>query len=646
MYANKAEYQVDERSGTFYGVHGTSLPKIDARPGLLTTSNPFYFEGAYAEKVKDRIKLYDGFVTDCLVPRPAWKLTGHKFDIIPHDRAIAYHSIYRLRGIPIFYTPIFYKSLKKNPRRTGFLLPDVTHSSLYGWMTSFGVFLALGRSFDLTYHPEYMSLRGLSQAVEFRGRPTDKSDFDFTLHGVQDKLHQGGYVINAIGHDDLGGGWQAVGQINYLSNFLYRQAFNTSFTEAISSETHSVVDISKHWDAYGVNIDYSRDVNFQSTTPGDTILLRKLPEVEFIARDKQINDKVLPVWFSLDTTFGLLHRDQPDFQTVQFMSRMDFAPRVMTAFSWKGFSLVPSFTYRNTFYSESFNPSGQVVANSLVRNSRETDIEFVLPRLERVFRAPKIFGSKMKHVIEARANYRLVQGVQNFNQIIRFDSTELLTNTSEVEISLTNRFYVKSKDGEVKELLSWQLWQRRYFDPTFGGTVIAGIRNVNLSTIDLTGIAFLEGPRAYSPVVSAIRFQPNHLNFEWRADYDPKTGNIVDSAVSAGGRWDNYFVNFGSNQLRTGTVLAPSSNQFTASFGFGKPNKRGWNVGGTMFYDYRTSQLNYLSSQVTRNWDCCGLSVQYRRLNYGIIQNNVEQFSFSISNIGSFGTLRKQESLF
>jgi len=27
----------------------------------------------------------------------------------------------------------------------------------------------------------------------------------------------------------------------------------------------------------------------------------------------------------------------------------------------------------------------------------------------------------MKHVIEARANYRLVQGVQNFNQIIRFD---------------------------------------------------------------------------------------------------------------------------------------------------------------------------------------------------------------------------------
>jgi len=102
------------------------------------------------------------------------------------------------------------------------------------------------------------------------------------------------------------------------------------------------------------------------------------------------------------------------------------------------------------------------------------------------------------------------------------------------------------------------------FRPTFGGTVIAGIRNVNLSTIDITGIAFSRWASGILPnCLGCAVSQPNHLNLEWRTDYDPKTGNIVDSAVSAGGRWDNWFVNFGSNQLRTGTVLAPSSNQFT-----------------------------------------------------------------------------------
>ena len=647
IYARKAEYQADTRHGKFYDVHGTSAAKIEARRGLLTTSNPFYFEGAWAEKLNKQVKLYDGFVTDCLVPRPAWKLTGTKFDLIAKDRAIAYNAFYRLRGIPLFYSPIFYKSLKKNPRKSGFLLPNVARSTRFGWMYSAGVFWAINRSFDATYQPEYMSERGLAHNLEFRGRPTDKSDFDMTLHGVQDRLHQGGYVLNLVARDDLGGGWVARAQVNYLNSFKFRQTFTQSFTEAISSETHSVVNVSKHWDSFAVNIDYERDVNFQSsTTDGDRILIRKLPEVQFLSRDRQVTHKILPIWVSFDTTFGLLHRDQPDFQTRQFMERLDVAPRIMTAFRWKGFSLIPSFTLRNTFYDSSFDSSGRITGNNLVRTSREAMAEFLLPSLERVFKAPKMLGDKMKHVIEARATYRYVDGVQDFNRIIRFDSTELITNTNEVEVSVTNRLYTKSKDGAVKELLSWQLWQRRYFDPTFGGTIQAGVRNVNLSSVDLTGIAFLEGQRAYSPIVSAFRFQPNHFNFEWRTDYDPKTGNIVDSAVTAGGRWADYFVNFGHNQLRTGTTLAPNSNQFTTAFGFGKPNKRGWNLGGTVFFNYRTQELNYLSSQVTRNWDCCGVSVQYRRQNYGLIHNVVYQFSFSISNIGSFGTLRKQESLF
>ena len=648
LYADKAEYQADLREGKFEGhVHGTSPAKIDARPRLLTTSNPFYFEGAWAEKIKQRIKLYDGFVTDCLIPKPAWKLTGKKFDLIPKDRAIAYNAFYRLRGIPLFYSPFFYKSLKKNPRKTGFLLPNITRSTRYGWMYSTGIYWAINRSYDVTYRPEYMSERGIAHSVEVRGRPTEKSDFDFTLHGVQDRKHQGGYVLNLVARDDLGGGWVARAQINYLNSFLFRQAFTQSFTEAISSETHSVVNLSKHWDSFAVNIAYQRDVNFQdSINPGDRILIRKLPEIQFLSRDRQLTHKIIPIWVSFETTFDLLHRDQPSFQTRQYMDRLDVAPRIMTAFSWKGFSLLPSFTLRNTYYDSSFDSSGRVQGKNLVRTSREAMVEFLLPSLERVYKAPKMFGDKMKHVIEARATYRFVDGVQDFSKIIRFDSTELITNTNEVEVSLTNRLYTKSKDGKVQEILSWQLWQRRYFDPTFGGTVQPGVRNVNQSSIDITGFAFLDGQRAYSPIVSALRFQPNHFNFEWRTDYDPKTGNIVESAVTAGGRWADYFVNFGHNQLRTGAVLAPNSNQFTTAFGFGKPNKRGWNLGGTLFYNYRTQELNYLSSQVTRNWDCCGVSVQYRRQNYGLIQNNTYQFSFSISNIGSFGTLRKQESLF
>ena len=86
--------------------------------------------------------------------------------------------------------------------------------------------------------------------------------------------------------------------------------------------------------------------------------------------------------------------------------------------------------------------------------------------------------------------------------MIRFDDTDILSNTHEVEFSLTNRLLAKDSNGNVSEILSWQLWYKRYLDPTFGGAVIAGQPNVLESTVDLTGTPFLDRPRHQSPVVS------------------------------------------------------------------------------------------------------------------------------------------------
>src|SRR5262249_39252158 len=148
-------------------------------------------------------------------------------------------------------------------------------------------------------------------------------------------------------------------------------------------------------------------------------------------------------------------------------------------------------------------------------------------------------------VIEPRASFRYVGGVTDFDAPVRFDETELLSNTTEAEISLTNRLYAKKGD-DVTEVFSWQLVQRRFFDPTFGGAVVPGQRNVVLSALELTPFAFLDGPRSYSPVVSVARVTPTpHINFEWRADYDPLRGRIVDSGFSVDTRVQKFFFSAG-----------------------------------------------------------------------------------------------------
>src|SRR6202034_3402912 len=105
LNCHHAQYNVNTESGFFYDVRGTSETKIILRPGLLTTSNPFYFEGKWGERVDGKYIIHEGFITDCKVPKPWRRVRGTKFTILPTDRAITYHAVFHVKKLPIFYFP-------------------------------------------------------------------------------------------------------------------------------------------------------------------------------------------------------------------------------------------------------------------------------------------------------------------------------------------------------------------------------------------------------------------------------------------------------------------------------------------------------------------------------------------------------------
>jgi LPS-assembly protein len=239
-----------------------------------------------------------------------------------------------------------------------------------------------------------------------------------------------------------------------------------------------------------------------------------------------------------------------------------------------------------------------------------------------------------------------VNGVgTDFLRAIRFDDTDLLSNNSELRLSLANRLFVKNSDGNVNEVASWEISQSRYFDPTFGGAVIPGQRNVVQSVSDLTGYTFLDGPRNYSPIVSSLRIQ-QRIGLEWRTDYDPLLHQIVNSSISVDARFSQYFISAGHTDVREDPVVAPNSNQFRVALGYGSQTRKGWNAAFNLYYDYKRGITQFATAQVTYNTDCCGISVQYRRFNFGTRDETQFRVAFAVSNIGSFGNLRKQERIF
>lgn len=691
LNADHGEYNLQTEEGKFYVVDGTAPSKIISSPAVLSTSNPFYFKAAWAERIKNRYILHNALVTDCKYPKPWWTFQAPVFDVIPGDRAIGRHTLFRLKRIPILYLPYFERPLGRNPRQSGFLTPNFGHSSIFGYIYGVGYYWAINRSYDMTGIAQYFTARGPAFSYDFRGKPNATTDFNFSLYSVDDQQGAPGTHLNQGGTEfDLTARTQILGfngrmDWNYLSSFLFRQAFSYSFYSAVYSEVPSIGYLQRRFknDQYTMNIVFSRDQLFESVTQlnqkPDQVIIQKLPSLEFDSRDQQIAGGPLPVWFSLDSSAGMLNRSQPTgsvpeaggepsavFQTGQ-VGRFDVEPRVATAFSFAGFSLSPSVTLGATEYTNSFSentttyiPCGNstcspntisnvALANSgYFRNDADINVDFRVPTIEKIYTPPKWLhlGSKLKHVVEVEAEYEYTTGINAFQKIIQFDSTDIISDTNQLTYYLTNRLYRKNKKGNIDEILTWRLAQARYFDPTFGGAVLPNERNVVLATEELTPFTFLNGPRDYSPVVSSLLLNPfPFLGVEWRADYDPVYHRIVVNSYNVSVRHGKYFASVGDNNINTNPILLPKANQITFGGGYGSANRRGWNAAALMTYDELANRPLYEFMQGSYNTDCCGFSIQLRRINVGIRDEDQYLFSFSVANIGSFGSLQRQERI-
>ena len=334
----------------------------------------------------------------------------------------------------IFYFPVFYKSLKKEPRKSGFLAPNLGNSTQRGQFFGVGYFWAINRSYDMTYDATYYTAAGLAQHLSFRGDPNARTKMDFRIEGMKDELPTQPSGAIALAHitSELGDGWQAKGVLDYISSFPFRADFSASYADAINSQTHSVGFVTKHWADYGVTFVAQQNVNYLQNDNDAHISVRKLPEADFVTREHEFDILKWPFWFSMDSSAGLLARSEPLVAEPAVVPRMDFSPHVTTAFRWAGIQLVPTLGIRETYYSGDYNPAGTIGTGGVLRNSRDVSISLILPSLERIYDAPVFLGKKIKHVIEPRMTYKDVSGIDNFNRILRFDESDILSNTNQV----------------------------------------------------------------------------------------------------------------------------------------------------------------------------------------------------------------------
>jgi LPS-assembly protein len=333
---------------------------------------------------------------------------------------------------------------------------------------------------------------------------------------------------------------------------------------------------------------------------------------------------------------------------------MEFAPRMTLPFHFGPWlSGTTTAAFRTTYYGASLTPSAVVSTQPLTRNDGEFSVDLRLPTFERFFDPAPSEKTKprrrYKHTIEPHITYRNITGIDNFPQFIRFDSDATRSDTNEVEYGVTQRFWSKSGDDQPDELLSWSLLQKHYFDPTFGGAIFNNQRNVLEPLDSVTPFAFALGPRNSSPLVSDFKITPGGLfDTENLLEYDPQLHKItVIGTLLKVKPYREFFATIAHFRLQADPILQPLSNQVRVLMGYGSETRRGFNVTTGISYDITNSVLQNQLVQLSYNGKCCGIAVEYRRIELGQVRNdNQIRVAFIIANIGTFGNLRHQEKIF
>jgi LPS-assembly protein len=502
LEADEAHYNVSTGHGLFHNVHGTVKIERRPNPNVLISENPLYFEARDVERFAGDVYLvHRAWITVCDPEHATWQFYAPHARIRLDKTAALVNANFRLFRVPLIWLPYATAPAGPKVRQTGFLIPDIGQSSRKGFIAGDAFYWAPQPWLDATLGAQFMSRRGVLERGSFRAKPFEHTSIGYTYFGVDDRglLNPDG-IRNKQGGEEqrleiqslLPRGWRFVTDYNQLSSLTFRLAFSDTFGEATNSEVRSAVFLTNNFSGFSLNFAGLNDKNFLTlpvpataiapAIPATSVTLRNLPEVRF-GSVELAPWRSLPVYFSFDSFAGAVNRADQNFQTPDFVDRYELAPRVTVPVHfgpWLG--VTSSTAFRTTYYGDSLNAAGLPSSASISRNTGEFTLDLRPPTLERFFDRSSLKKDKprqrYKHTVEPAITYRYVTGVNNFADFIRFDTDATLTDTNEIQYGFTQRLFCKEGDGQPQELVSWSIFQKHFFDPSFGGAALPGVRNV------------------------------------------------------------------------------------------------------------------------------------------------------------------------
>jgi LPS-assembly protein len=635
LNCSHAEFDFSGQTATFHDASGYTDEEFLVQGQMVVKTGPSTYT---VEK---------GLLTSCQEKRPKWEFSVGKANIRIDKTARLHRVSFRIKGIPVLYFPYLIIPMEAKKRSSGLIPFHLGNSNIKGRQLTFGYYQTLGPSAEATWYGDYFTKRGFGMGGIFRARPNEQTRLSVEAFGVNDRLGQGGAHILVDGDTLLANGFRAAAKVNITTNFAFRQIFSEGFRSATIPEEQALVFASRPFDSFAANFSYERREVF---FPSRSLVLRRSPAIEFVSLGKALGGTPLIISFRAAAE-GLLRSDSV-FKTPDIVQRLDFFPRIALRLpALAGFAFQPSFGLRETYYSAHLTGAAktEVVASPLQRQYTEFQIEMRPPGLE------KSYGSSgsgiFRHLVEPSLTYRRINGITRARDIIRFDDQDALADTNEIEYGIVNRI-MRSREvspglHQDYEFLAFDVRQKYYFDPSFGGAFVTGESNLFYPLNTLSGFSATGIHRNISPTSFSLRINPGTgVYYDLRADYDAKLGRLRDASFWAVWRRNQWLI---SGTYFKANALEPSlfeAHHVQSQLAYRDPNQNGFSGSFTMSYNIQSRDLLNSSSRLNYSWNCCGVAMEFQQYALGLRRESRLTFSFNLKGIGHFGNLKRPESLF
>ena len=667
--ADRLEFNTRTKTGTFFNASGSATLGEDGQQGpgarrdsgagtrnelaMFGEQEPdVYFYGERLQKIGEKkYRITSGGFTTCVQPTPRWELTSGTVTLNLDHYAILTNSLFKVKGVPVLYLPVFYYPVQEDDRATGFLIPAYGNSTIRGQSISNAFFWAINRSQDLTLLHDWYTKTGQGYGTEYRyvrGAGSEGFVRAYNLREHEATYDQGGepvttperrsYEIRGSLSQRLGATMRARARADYFSDISVQQTYHQNVYEASRRQRVFSGSLSGAWRDLNYTGTFDRSEYFYGTTSSS--VRGGAPRLVVNRSERPLFGS--PVYVSVNSEYNRLVVERKSETRVvdQSLTRFDVFPRVRVPFTkWQFLTVNSTAGFRSTYWTESLNPDGDQIDTGVTRNYFELQSQVTGPVFNRIWSFERSrYAEKLKHSVQPYFNIQRISGIDVFERIVRLDSTDTVVgSTTRVGYGVSNRFYRKPRGGRSAEILNVTIGQTYYTDAR------AALYDRYYRTSNGTA------PSKFSPLSLTVRAHPTDtLTANYRAEYDTRYEAFRSMAADGTLDWKGWLQ----------TSVGWSQRRFIEELpGYNDPDRLDHylnaltNVqlmrnrfGGMHQFNYDVRRGSFLQQRVMAyyNAQCCGFAIEYQsydlsRLGFSPVeQDNRFNFSFSLAGIGSF----------